>query len=797
MAPAAPWTVKTTKRQSSKITPASSKRRRISLPPEIEDDVRARRQRQQTLIQIQRVPSRSVNFEEGELEPLEVETEPRSRTGRRVPALKKRNSTLTQMDFLKGRPTIEISEQDLMALPVTGEKNPAVPQVDGNYDSPRKPRPSKTPGAGVRAGTHRKRKSVSLPADDSQEYLPTSKRRKGKTDADAEEASEGRRRRSGRNASKLPSNPAKNFAVFQEALADNTPRSTRPALEIEDSTGFDEDLENGEPSQQDRLSQAIGRPACAPKNRSDCMDEVVEVPPISSRRTAPRTPQKERQYIPSSQSPESLPPSTRKKDATVHSTHGTTPKRNPLGELSTNTPNHRYTIKVDDLPLAKSISKRKRKICTLKLPSVPPVSVKQRVEDSQADIWAVQPTSSLKKNGNSQIRAEDVLRGVSFQREQLEVPSTSQVQMDAVAEITSSPPQPAEVETQESLISLSEIFGVKRKGVHANQESELQQPITDPGVRTRDFVKHPQQTPQKKTQYVAFLQTQPEDIDSGDEFGSPLANDTQFAAHLAHVPASSLRTSDPLEELNPHDTIRIPSSSPPDGASSSSPLPAPILVDRVEYQNSTTTIPTKNVSSPNLPPMPPPTQRPVAPASLPHPSQISTQDPSQQLPQLSSVSQRSPDRTQRITIKDSSSMHEHLSQLPEYNADELQLQRELESTQHRASDEDDDEDFNDDLDAKTPRKTVRFGQPQQRAELLGAEATVQVDSSPKPGEDNNAPDPSPPANFTQNGHVTAARIEDMRKRGLIPPGYNPPAYKVPSSRELLPAWMFEDDDDEL
>ena len=142
-------------------------------------------------------------------------------------------------------------------------------------------------------------------------------------------------------------------------------------------------------------------------------------------------------------------------------------------------------------------------------------------------------------------------------------------------------------------------------------------------------------------------------------------------------------------------------------------------------------------------------------------------------------------------------MHEHLSQLPEYNEDELQLQRELESTQHRVADEDDDEDVNDDLDPKTPRKTVRFEQLPQRSELPEEEANVQDDSPSRPEEENNGPDPSPPANFTQNGHVTAARIEDMRKRGLIPLGYNPPAYKVPSARELLPAWMFEDDDDEL
>jgi hypothetical protein len=740
------------------------------------------------------------------LEPLEVKTEPRSQSKRRIPALKKRNSTLTQMDFLKGQPGVELTEQDLMTLLVTEEEAPVVPQLDGNYESPRKPRPSKTPGVGPRASSLQKRKSSSPPVDESQEYVPASKRRKGKNNAAVEEVSEGQRRRSGRNANKLPSDPAENFAVFQEALADITPRSIRPILEIKDSTGFDEDMEGYEPFQQAGSSQVVALTGCESRNPVGLDDEDIELLPASPKKTAPRTPQKERQYIPSSQSPESLPPSTRDKDTASRNMHRTTPKRNPLGTLSTNTPTRRHVVDADK-PMVKSTSKRK--ICTLKLPRVHSLPVKKRVEDSQADIWTVQSTSSPKRNGDSQRHPEDVLPKVSFQEEQPEIPSTSQAQNGAVAVITSSPPHPAEAETQESLVSLSAIFGPSRnEGVNPSQEGESQQLIADPGVTTRDFVEHPQQTrrkqtprkqtPQKQTQYVAYLQTQPEQTDEGDEFGSPLANDTQFAAHLAHVPTSPIGSSDPLEHLSPHDTIRISSSSPADNIASSSPFPAPELVDRVEYQNSTTKIPTKDVSSPILPPMPPPAQRLIAPASLPHPSQISTQEPSQQLPQLSSVPQQSPNRTQRIIIKDSSSVHEHISQLPEYNADELQLQRELQSTQHRVSDEDDDdEDFNDDLDPKTPRKTVRFEQLPQRAQLPAAGPSVQVGSPSGPEEDNDATNPWPPANFTQNGHVTAARIEDMRKRGLIPPGYNPPQYKVRSARELLPAWMFEDDEDEL
>lgn len=796
MVPVAPWTVKTTKRQNVKNATGPRKRRRASLSAEDQDGSRARRRKQQTLTQIQWAPSRPVSYEEGEMEPMEVKTELRNRSRRGVTALKKRNSTLTQMDFLLGRPSIEMSEQDLTPLLVSKEEGAAVPQLDGIYDSPRKPRPPKTVGAGARAGLHRTQKIVSLPAENSQEYLPARKRRKGKAeaDADADETPEGWRRRSARNARKLPSDPAENFAVLQEAFADTTPRLEKPTLDIKDSTGFDEDVDVEELAQPNRLSHAVARPGPANYMQAYGMDQDLQEMLATLKKTAPRTPQTERDYIPSSQSPESLPPSTTKKDAASHSTQRTTPKRNALVELSTNTPTRRHMTDVDDFLMPESTSKRK--ICTLHLPRVPPGPMRKRLEDSQVDIWAIQPTSSPKSKGKSQGRPEDVLPDESIQGEQAEIPSTSQAQNETV--ITSSPPHPAEAETQESLVSLNAILGIKRQeSVNTNKESESPQASTTSNLKTRDFATLPQQSPQKQTQYVAFLQTQPGQIDEADEFGSPVANDTQFAAHLAHIPTSPIGTRDPLEHLNPHDTIRISSPSFPDGAASSSPLPAPKLVDRVAYQNSTTIIPTKDVSSPTLPPMPPSMQRSIAPAPLPHPSQISTQEPSQQLPQPSSVPQRSPTRTQRITIKDSSSMHEHLSQLPEYNEDELQLQRELESTQHQVSDEDDDEDVNDDLDPKTPRKTVRFEQLPQQSELPEQEANAQDDSPSRREEEINGQDPSPPANFTQNGHVTAARIEDMRKRGLIPPGYNPPAYKVPPARELLPAWMFEDDDDEL
>ena len=799
MATAAPWTVKTTKRKAVPNSPVPRKRRRASLPADDRAESRARiRKQQQTLTQIQWVASRPVSLDDGELEPLEVKTEPGSRSRHNMLRLKKRDSTLTQMDFFTGKAMeIELNEDDLQPLVLNAQDEFSLPQLDGTYDSPRKPRPSKTPG--LQAGSHRKRKDVTMLAHDSQQYLPKSKRRKGKTEID-EVPDEGQRRRSSRQASKVPSDPAENFAVFQEKLAEIVPKSSTPRLEIKDSNGSDKGVENSPLSQQEApsLEDAI-HPVIDIQDFVANTNDESAVQPVSSANPVPKTPRRERDYVPSSQSPESLPPSTTKRHVTNRSKNGPTPIRNPLAELSTNTPTRRPVL--DAKSDRKNYFTSKKKICTLKLPTV------MRGSNSQADIWSAQSTSSPKANGDSQKAVHASLKTENIAGEKpIEIRSTSQAQNDAT--FTSSPPQPGNGETQESLMSLSAIFGIEKNDPAESSGKVSQQAPCESKVKARDFFYDPQETPRNATQYVCFLETQPQfDDDDASDFGSPVANDTQFVADVkARIPTSPLRTSDrsfPLKLLNPYGTIRISSSSSSEANALTSPLAAPKLVDRVEYQNLTTTIPTKEMSSPVLPPMPPPTQRPIAPASLPHPSQVSTQEPSQQLPQLSSTQQlRSPAQTDRITIKDSSSMHTPLSQIPAYNEDELQLQRELEGTQHRVHDADDDDDNDDDLDPRSPRKVLQFQQLYQGPdlrELQNEAADPSSQDSEVREEQIGVPKPSPPsqpANFTQNGHVTATRIEDMRKRGLIPQGYQPPAFQVRPARELLPAWMFEDDDDE-
>lgn len=778
MAIATPWMVRTTKRKVATTRPGPRKRRRASLPAEDHADSRSRIRKQQTLTQIIPSISRPLSFDDGELDEIKIESKIRIKA--RAQRRKKRDSTLTQMGFIGNR--MEMAEDDMRPIAVSAPELTNILQLDGTYNSPRKPRP-------VKGGSHRKRKRVSLQAEESQEYVPATKLRTGKTEID-NTPDQAQRRRSARHSSRVPSDPIENYAVFQEKLADATPNIKTPALEIKDLPGFDKDTEDvGQPQRGEVRQQSAARPIFEIQDSVESMNEDIEVLAVSPLKTILKTPQKQRHYIPSSQSPDSLPPTTKKKDQNSPNKHDAMPRCKPLAELTTNTPTRRPLLNVE-MGL-KSVSVSKKKVGTLKLPSKPLHLGERRIEDSQIDVWSVLPTSSSKK-GESQKTLRAAIQNEAMTEEAVaEIPSTSQVR--PVASLTSSSTQSANGEPQESLPSPDTLFGIKRKGTIYSKEGQSEHAPRFLNVKARDFVEQPQETPRKSTQYVSLLDPQPlasasaVHADDGSGFGSPVANDTQFDAHLRLILTSPLRTSirDQLRNLNPHDTICISSYSPSEEHAPSSSLRAPKLVDRVEYQNSTTTVPTKYSSSPILPPLPPPSQRPIAPASLPHPSQMSTQEASQQFPQVSSVPQHSPARIHRITIKDSSSMYTPLSQLPEYNEDELQLQRELERSQHAGPD---DEDEDDNLDPRSPRKVVRFQEPTQEPEPHGEQHN----------EQNAVPEPSSPSqhvHFTQNGHVTAARIEDMRKRGLIPPGYQPPAYQVPPARELLPAWMFEDDDD--
>lgn len=249
--------------------------------------------------------------------------------------------------------------------------------------------------------------------------------------------------------------------------------------------------------------------------------------------------------------------------------------------------------------------------------------------------------------------------------------------------------------------------------------------------------------------------------DELSDFGSPVANDTQFAKSLRNRVSSPVLTSDDDEHGAKSAPAEDTDASPPSRGLARattamlpprrSPLPAPRLVgtsplrtvQRHVTGSSTESLPllaTKSLSpmkaanrvsiakvplndmsdyqsrssssSPALPPQVP-TQKSVHPASIPHPSQLSTQAPSTQgfhFPVSSAPNSCAAPREaafERITIKDSSSLPARLSQLQQHVQDE-----ELDAGEEIRLVDDFEDDDEIDLDppdwrAQSPSKNIR------------------------------------------------------------------------------------------
>lgn len=169
--------------------------------------------------------------------------------------------------------------------------------------------------------------------------------------------------------------------------------------------------------------------------------------------------------------------------------------------------------------------------------------------------------------------------------------------------------------------------------------------------------------------------------------GSSIANDTQFNKDLINRLLTSSpprQPSPPVNPTQPPEHQRF--GQPKDLGDAKSQHHRP---PGRQESSTTTTVPLNDHSSPNLPPLP--TQHSIHPASLPHPSQISTQDPTQPylsmssmpLPHLSSSIRRRP---VTVTIKDSSSVPIPLHDIP------LQRQSQSQALIHGGLEEDDNSD---------------------------------------------------------------------------------------------------------
>ena len=289
------------------------------------------------------------------------------------------------------------------------------------------------------------------------------------------------------------------------------------------------------------------------------------------------------------------------------------------------------------------------------------------------------------------------------------------------------------------------------------------------------------------------------------------------------IDTSSIKVSHERTELDDDDTGEVP-------------LPKPVFVHPGSIQRtSSTQVPLNDAchasSSPRFRPTRSNTQKSVHPASMPHPSQMSTQDPTQAYIPPSSLPQHDLDeiseRPEKITIKDSSSSSVPMSQIP----------RHLRGSQARpdagvALDEEFEFEEEDDFDldpaslpspqpSQDPRPQITPVQPPlghirtSKESQMTTPASTATPACPSPEARHSdltndsvplresqmtdadvpmTPEKPPPArkqyspipgfnndtqsNFTQNGHVTAAFIHRGREAGRYPMWFIPQPYQV-------------------
>jgi len=707
-----PWTITSTKRRRTATTPAQRKRVRLSNDVSGPSASRSRsrstsRRRpsgQQTLTQIDFVTTPSFE-DEDDLGHVEVEeTGPATVPPRR--RLKKRDSTLTQMDFFDPSAAVatNLSDVEPLGAPETGstsDRLPPIPAFDGTQDDQPKPQNSMAPPR-LRHKPARTTRPVqkiqkTKSTEDQDDYQRHQPRKRRKVHIDDHDRDHENRRRSGRIAATTASeslpNPNMEGQLPKPASRRSRPHigsAGRPVLEIQDSTDFTEPSLDANSTMAFMMAQ-------------------------------PATPTRTRDRIPSSQTPESL--------SRTRMTRSN--KRQPLAELNTNVQKTPSKAAKSTKFATKSPQKQspRRKVCVLKVPPRALLPRTNRVDDSQQDVWSVQATSSPGRGKGSSQAREEQLQKVGPLEESKTSRQSSQSQSNGPSVQESTPR--ADVDTQQALPDIADIFALPSASLPKTPDKaqKVAVPATtgapdmhrEVGKSAADGY---DETHADREPVNMIPELEQVSSDQLSDFGSPLANDTQFVKSLHKRVSSPIPKSDddrhraqtaPAAEkhMSPK-SWALSRASVPASPSKLSALPAPRLVttsplrtaqrqvagssteslslpaakgrspkmstDRVritkvplndtnEYQRLSSS------SSPLLPP-PLPMQKNVHPASIPHPSQVSTQAPSTQglyFP-TSSAPNSFPAphgaEVERITIKDSSSVPARLSQFQQDDQDE-------------------------------------------------------------------------------------------------------------------------------
>lgn len=647
-----PWAVTKRKRESTP-KPTSAPRKRLR--PNEEPTSTAR---QQTLTQAQWIstPVSSLNHDT-DLHPIEIAQLSARRSS------KYRDSTLTQMDFFKDRVVVPEIDADLLrAVDDAAMPPPPLPQMDGNHDGPRKPR-RRNPS--IRS-TVEEIEAMNPQYSESQEYHPSKKRRKAQDTHDNIHAVP---RKSARLGAHPLQDKDQNLAVFEKRLS----LSLSP------------------------LKQQLGENESTPDiERSTVTDDDKEN--LTAR--PPQTPSR-KGIIKSSQSPESLPPSTsRRRQRSVELPL----TRSPLREVSGN--NTAFTTL--RIPRTHRLSRRR------------PLPRSTRVEDSQVNIYSC-PRSSSSLNVTREVVPTEPHDHV----EPTYSPSKPLLATDAQAEIPAT--------------SQSRAIG------------------SSPPTRTPDDHDLIEPQLQKGDPRVGDV-VQDTDDDASD-FGSPIANDTQYNVDLDRRTSSPSRSQAGVSGLDivwnemvsrsgkaasnddleleeaianaATPTPQLVSGSRPQSKDGPTELPGSVQEEaenhllptineeQAAFVDATTSrLPLNDVlptSSPAETSNRTTTQRSIRPLSMPHPSQISTQEPTQALLGLSSMMQQDTEtQTQSaakaITIKDSSSVRVPLSQIPPHESSQIQGHA-VKDFGLDGGDSEDDEDYDLDPPSEPPARPTTTDEP--------------------------------------------------------------------------------------
>lgn len=732
------WKTTSTKRKARLATPAPRKLQRLNSTAKSS----SRRASQKTLTQAQWLTPQQNQLADDEMlldENVRPYTFPEVRGRRR---LKKRDSTLTQMDFFDSR-SLDLEEQEDMdgqLLPPpsdgSGDNIQSLPQFDGPYSSPRRPRPRKS-------STDERRVVPAKQSAESQEYKPS--RRKRKLQQMENETPSTATRTSRRVVSKqvVFEDPAQSLEYFNEALAGST-RVTpeKPELEIKES-----------------LQE---------EDRDERMKFEVATPAFQSSLQHLHTPTTKRVIILSSQSPESLPPSVRRRGRHDPSTPDAA-RRTPLIERSINacqaTPSRssskKVTLKYKTSPPSQPPSPA-RKIIVLKLAKRRGYRSVPRIEDSQKNLWSIPSSSSQQQAHSSMLSMKELVPQTREDLSETEIPATSQGH-----NVTSSPPRepmPESLPSVTDIVERRQCFDfniISQRDNDAVPQASLQKGTTGADARTVPTeittpkltrLDEPQLEPSlpdsgmlldapKTLERLMVEDSEAEDsdiesVDSAvrvmaskplhDGSSTPMpqrnersegqertvspspvrgtVNDQASPEKHTKQPMDEPRTPLPLPQLVAQSTTeRRPTQPSLRHDADEVQLPRPRFIHRSSTHVSSTLVPLNDIemappssSQPSTKSM---TQKSVNPASMPHPSQVSTQDATQAFLHLSSFPRPFHDnyyeeRNDKITIKDSSSCGVSMSQLPQHmDATQSQLNINLGLDEMFNSDEDGDIDL--------------------------------------------------------------------------------------------------------